>query len=345
MPCFIGIGHPKKDKQIPEQDSTSPEGHIRMGGSNMTSAVIQEIAAKNIITKTDIPVCDYAVNPYVGCTHGCKYCYASFMKRFTNHPEPWGTFLDVKYWPEIRKPEKYAGKELFFGTVTDPYNPQEDQYCRTRALLEQLQGSGVKITIQTKSDLVLRDIDLLRTFPGLRVGFSINTLDEGFRADMDNAVSIERRLTAMKVLHEEGIRTTCFISPIFPALTDVFAIIGRVKDQCQLVWLENLNLRGSYKAVILGYIQHKHSELTGLYEEIYSHGSRLYWESLDTHLRTYAAGSGLDYVTNDDSMERPFDAPPVIVNYFYHEQIKKSAQKRGTGHDGTAEGGGRSPDT
>ena len=228
MPCFIGIGHPKKDKQIPEQDSTSPEGHIRMGGSNMTSAVIQEIAAKNIITKTDIPVCDYAVNPYVGCTHGCKYCYASFMKRFTNHPEPWGTFLDVKYWPEIRKPEKYAGKELFFGTVTDPYNPQEEQYCRTRALLEQLQGSGVKITIQTKSDLVLRDIDLLRTFPGLRVGFSINTLDEGFRADMDNAVSIERRLTAMKVLHEEGIRTTCFISPIFPALTDVFAIIGRV---------------------------------------------------------------------------------------------------------------------
>lgn len=85
------------------------------------------------------------------------------------------------------------------------------------SLLEQLQGSGVKITIQTKSDLVLRDIDLLRTFPGLRVGFSINTLDEGFRADMDNAVSIERRLTAMKVLHEEGIRTTCFISgPFFP---------------------------------------------------------------------------------------------------------------------------------
>lgn len=263
MPCFIGIGHPKKDKQIPEQDSTSPEGHIRMGGGNMTSAVIQEIAAKNIITKTDIPVCDYAVNPYVGCTHGCKYCYASFMKRFTNHPEPWGTFLDVKYWPEIRKPEKYAGKELFFGTVTDPYNPQEEQYCRTRALLEQLQGSGVKITIQTKSDLVLRDIDLLRTFPGPACGLFHQHAGRRLSGRHGQRGTIERRLTAMKVLHEEGIRTTCFISPIFPALTDVFAIIGRVKDQCQLVWLENLNLRGSYKAVILGYIQHKHSELTG----------------------------------------------------------------------------------
>ena len=298
----------------------------------MSELIIREIEAKSIITKTDIPVCDYAVNPYVGCTHGCKYCYASFMKRFTNHPEPWGEFLDVKYWPELRKPEKYAGKEMFFGTVTDPYNPQEEQYRRTRTLLEQLQGSGIKLSIQTKSDLVLRDVDLIRTFPEARVGFSINTLDEDFRADMDRAVSIERRLAAMKVLHEAGIRTTCFISPIFPGITDVPAIIGRVRNQCQLVWLENLNLRGSYKTVILNYIKEKHPVLTGLYEEIYSHGNRLYWEALDAQLRTYAKESGLDYVTNDDSMKRPFDAPPVIVNFFYHEQIKKSARKGGGSH-------------
>lgn len=288
--------------------------------------MIKEINAKNVITKTDIPICDYAVNPYVGCTHGCKYCYASFMKRFTNHPEPWGEFLDVKYWPEIRKPEKYAGKELFFGTVTDPYNPQEEQYRRTRSLLEQLQGSGVKMTIQTKSDLVLRDIDLLKTFSDIRVGFSINTLDEAFRADMDKAVSIERRLAAMKALHEAGIRTTCFISPIFPALTDVPAIIDRVKGQCQLVWLENLNLRGSYKTVILDYIKEKYPGLFPLYREIYQNGNRSYWEVLDSELKAYAAQMNLDYVTNDDSMRRPFEAPPVVVNYFYHEQIRKSAR-------------------
>ena len=288
--------------------------------------MIKEINAKNVITKTDIPVCDYAVNPYVGCTHGCKYCYASFMKRFTNHPEPWGEFLDVKYWPEIRKPEKYAGKELFFGTVTDPYNPQEEQYRRTRSLLEQLQGSGVKITIQTKSDLVLRDIDLLRSFSDIRVGFSINTLDEAFRADMDKAVSIERRLATMKALHEAGIRTTCFISPIFPALTDAPAIIDRVKGQCQLVWLENLNLRGSYKTVILDYIKEKYPGLFPLYREIYQNGNRSYWEVLDSELKAYAAQMNLDYVTNDDSMRRPFEAPPVVVNYFYHEQIRKSAR-------------------
>ena len=289
--------------------------------------IIKAIEAKGIITKTDIPVCDYAVNPYVGCTHGCKYCYASFMKRFTNHPEPWGDFLDVKYWPEIKKPEKYAGKELFFGTVTDPYNPQEETYGRTRELLMQLQGSGALLSIQTKSDLVLRDMDIIKTFPDARVGFSINTLDETFRADMDKAVSIERRLAAMKTLHDAGIRTTCFISPIFPGITDVEAIIDRVNGQCNLIWLENLNLRGSYKAVIMEYIRGNYPELTGLYQDIYDHNSRLYWEALDDRLKEFALQNGLDYRRDDDSMKNPFDAPPVIVNFFYHEEIKKSAKK------------------
>lgn len=137
---------------------------------------------------------DDSVNPYVGCTHACRYCYASFMKRFTGHPEPWGTFLDVKRWPEIRHPERYAGKELFIGSVTDPYLPQEETFGRTRALLEQLKGSGVRLSIATKSGLVLRDLDLIRTFPDARVSWSVNTLDEDFKNEMDCAVSIERRV-------------------------------------------------------------------------------------------------------------------------------------------------------
>lgn len=291
---------------------------------------ISDIDVKSVLTKSNLPVSDYSVNPYVGCTHACKYCYASFMKRFTNHPEPWGEFLDVKHWPEMTNPEKYKGKELFIGSVTDPYNPQEEEYGRTRALLQQLKGSGVKISIQTKSDLVLRDMELIRTFPDARVGFSINTLDERFKDDMDNAVSIERRLEAMRQFHEAGIRTTCFISPIFPGITDVMAIIERVKDRCNLVWLENLNLRGNYKSVIMDNIRDKHSELLSLYEEIYLKNKRAYWEQLDAEVRAYAGENGLEYLRNDDTMKRPFDAPPVIVNFFYHEEIKKSALKGGT---------------
>lgn len=288
--------------------------------------IIKEIQTKNILTKSNLPVSDYSVNTYVGCPHACKYCYASFMKRFTNHAEPWGEFLDVKYWQEIKNPRKYVGKELFFGSVTDPYNPQEEKYRRTRSLLEQLQGIDIKLSIQTKSDLVLRDIDLIKTFPNARVGFSINTLDENFRNDMDKAVSIERRLSAMKILHDSGIRTTCFISPIFPEITDVIVIIERVKDQCNLIWLENLNLSGSYKADIINYIKEKYP-LLPLYYEIYTQGCRVYWEKLDEKVKIYAQKAGMEYLRDDDSMQKPFNTPPVIVNFFYHEEIKKSAKR------------------
>ena len=296
--------------------------------ADMADPVIREIKVRNILTKSDLPVCDYSVNPYVGCTHACRYCYASFMKRFTGHTEPWGAFLDVKYWGKIPHPEKYDGKELFIGSVTDPYLPQEEKFCRTRALLEELQASGVRLSIATKSDLVLRDLDLIKTFKDARVSWSVNTLDEDFRKDMDNAASIERRLDAMKIFHDAGVRTTCFISPIFPGITDVKAIIERVKGQCNLIWLENLNLRGSFKGAILDYIREKQPELTGLYEEIYIKGELGYWQSLDREVKAYAAENRLDYVTNNDSMKRPFEAPPVIVNFFYHEKIRKSAGKK-----------------
>ncbi len=280
-----------------------------------------------MITKSNLPVCDFSVNPYTGCEHACKYCYASFMKRFTNHPEPWGEFLDVKHWDKIKNPKKYAGKELFIGSVTDPYTPQEEIYGRTRALLTQLQGSGAKLSLATKSDLILRDLDIIKTFPDARVSWSVNTLDEAFKDEMDKAVSIKRRLAAMKAFRKAGVRTTCFISLIFPAITDVKAIIEQVKEYCNLIWLENLNLRGSYKAAIMEYIKEKYPALLPLYQDIYSRGNRSYWEALDTELKEYAAEIDLEYVTNDDSMSRPFNAPPVIVNYFYHSEIKKSAQK------------------
>lgn len=300
----------------------------------MEKPVINTTEVRSILSKSNLPVCDYSVNPYTGCTHRCRYCYASFMKRFTGHKEPWGTFLDVKIWPEIKNPGKYAGKELFIGSVTDPYLPEEETYGRTRELLLQLKGSGVKLSIATKSDFILRDLELIKTFPDARVSWSINTLDESFKNDMDKAVSIERRLEAMEAFHRAGVRTTCFISPIFPEITDVKAIIERTKGQCNLIWLENLNLRGNYKTEILNYIKEKYPELMSLYRDIYIKGNHSYWEMLDAELKAFTEKNGLEYKTNDDSMKRPFEAPPVVVNYFYHEKIKKSAQKGGKSHAG-----------
>lgn len=290
--------------------------------------IVNQIEVKNIVTKSNLPVGDYSINPYVGCTHACKYCYACFMKRFTNHTEDWGSFIDVKIWNKIKNPQKYSGKSFFMSSVTDPYNPQEKIYQRTRTFLKEFQGVDINLSIQTKSDLILRDLDLIKSFKNVRVGFSINTLDENFKTDMDEAVSIERRLAAMKILHDEGISTTCFISPIFPEITDEKKIISVVKDKCNLIWLENLNLRESYKPRILNYIAKKFPEHSELYKEIYLRKNLNYWIELDKKLSAYAAQLGLEYVYNKDDMRRDFSKPPLIVNFFFHEKVKKSAQVR-----------------
>ena len=195
---------------------------------------LRQIKVKTILTKSNLPIAGYSINPYIGCTHACKYCYACFMKRFTGHDEPWGSFLDVKYWNKINNPKKYDGQTMIIGSVTDAYNPQEEQFCRTSTFLEEMQGSKINLIITTKSDLVVRDLDLIKTFPSPLVSWSINTLDETFKNDMDKAVSIERRIAAMKRCHEEGIRTTCFISPIFPEITNVFDIIEKIKSFCDI---------------------------------------------------------------------------------------------------------------
>lgn len=286
--------------------------------------LIRDVQTKNIMTKSSLPVGGYSVNPYVGCTHGCKYCYASFMKRFTGHTEPWGTFLDVKHWPEIKNPRKYRGQRVVIGSVTDGYLPQEEQFQNTRKLLEQLRGSEAEILICTKSDLVVRDLDLLKQLGKVTVSWSINTLDEAFHQDMDKAVSIERRLVAMKTVYEAGIRTVCFISPVFPGITDFTAIFHRVKDQCDLVWLENLNLRGGFKQDILDYIQEKHPDLVPLYRAIYQKGDRSYFQQLEKQASQLAAENDCPFVDNELPYGRAVPGHPVIVDYFYHEEVRGS---------------------
>lgn len=286
--------------------------------------LIRDIETKNIMTKSTLPVGGYSVNPYVGCTHGCKYCYASFMKRFTGHTEPWGTFLDVKHWPVIKNPQKYKGQRVVIGSVTDGYLPQEAQFRNTRKLLEQLKNSGAELLICTKSDLILRDLDLLKEMGKVTVSWSINTLEEAFQSDMDNAVSVERRLDAMKQVYDAGIRTVCFISPVFPGITDFEAIFHQVKEQCDLVWLENLNLRGAFKQEILDYIKSKYPQLATLYHVIYTEGDRSYFRELEERARRLAEENDCPFVDNELPYGRAKPGHPVIVDYFYHEEIRGS---------------------
>lgn len=286
--------------------------------------LIRDIETKNIMTKSSLPVGGYSVNPYVGCTHGCRYCYASFMKRFTGHGEPWGAFLDVKHWPPIQNPQRYKGQRVVIGSVTDGYLPQEKTFRNTRKVLEELRDSGAEILICTKSDLVVRDLDLLRHMGKVTVSWSINTLDETFRCDMDRAVSIERRLAAMKQVYEAGIRTVCFISPVFPGITDFKEIFARVRNQCDLIWLENLNLRGGFRQDVLHYIQGQYPHLIPLYEAIYHKKDRSYFLELEEQARRLAQAEDCPFVDNELPYGRAKPGHPVIVDYFYHEEVRGS---------------------
>ena len=287
--------------------------------------MVKETVTKNIMTKSSLPVGGYSVNPYVGCPHGCKYCYASFMKRFTRHTEEWGTFLDVKRWPEIKNPRKYRGQRVVIGSVTDGYNPLEERFGNTRKLLEQLKDSGADILICTKSDLVLRDLDLLKEMERVTVSWSVNTLDEDFKNDMDSAVSIERRIAAMKKVYDAGIRTVCFVAPVFPELTEIEEIFVHVKDQCDLFWLENLNLRGGFKKTVMDYIAEKYPQLNPLYDEIYNRHDRTYFEALEQRAKAIAQKYDCLFVDNEMPYGRVPKGHPVIVDYFYHEEVRGSA--------------------
>ena len=273
------------------------------------------VSVNDYLTKSNLPASDYVINPYIGCPNGCMYCYACFMKRFTGHTEDWGTFVDVKMCEKPISAKKLYHKSIFLSSVTDCYNPLEEKYCVTQAILKQLTAIDCSITISTKSSLILRDMELLRQCRNLKVALSVNTLDERFREDMDHASSIQDRLFTLKKLHEAGIHTVLFLSPIFPSLTDCKGILEKTRSYVDEVWLENLNLRGSYKHTILDYIKQKHADLYEEYQNIFVHGQNQYWERLAVELENYC---------NERHIRH--------TNYFYHKKLVQKKREHLSSH-------------
>lgn len=201
---------------------------------------IREINAKNILSKSE--VYDYALNPYVGCRHACVYCYARFMKRFTGHREPWGEFVDVKVnAPELLAEEvkkKKAGRVWVSG-VCDPYQPLEKKYRLTGKCLEILVDNGWAFTIQTKSALVLRDVDIIKRAKDAEVGFTITTADEKIRNIFEPGASpSHERVKALEVLRSEGIKTFVMIAPILPGAE---GLVPLLKGKTDHVLIDRLN--------------------------------------------------------------------------------------------------------
>lgn len=201
---------------------------------------IREIKAKSILSKSQ--VYDYALNPYVGCQHNCVYCYARFMKRFTGHRERWGEFVDVKINApellayEVRK--KKVGRVWISG-VCDPYQPLEKRYMITKKCLDILVENGWPFTVQTKSSLVLRDIETLKRADNTEVGFTITTADERIRRIFEpGAPPLRKRIEALANIHSEGIRTFAMVAPILPGAE---GLVSALKGKVGYVNLDRLN--------------------------------------------------------------------------------------------------------
>lgn len=250
-----------------------------------------ELPSRSILnrTKPNMPF-RWTINPYRGCEFGCKYCYARYTHEFMEMaPEE---FEDKIY-------AKSAGAQLLrqelgrtdrrdwiaMGTATDPYQPAERRFGRTRAILEVFAGErGRHVSITTKSDLVTRDVDLLREIARanvLAVNLTVTTLDEKLaRALEPRAPRPEMRLQAVRRLSAAGICTGVFPNPVMPGLTDSEMALDRLARAARQAGAMvfgggALFLPQAAQKVMLPFLAREYPELERRYRELFSGGAYL----------------------------------------------------------------------
>lgn len=207
---------------------------------------VKKVECKSALSKSKLKDSDYSINPYRGCSHGCVYCYAPYI---THEQREWGKFLDVKAnAADVLEPElRAAGSgNILLSSVTDPYQDAEKDYKVTRRILEKL-TEKFKTAIQTKSTLVMRDIDLIKRNK-IEVGMTITTLDEGHAAKFEPGASRpNERLDVLNYMKASGVKTFIFFGPFLPFISDIdlektvkrFALA-----RADMVHVDKLNIKG-----------------------------------------------------------------------------------------------------
>ena len=187
---------------------------------------IVEKLCKTALSKSGLSY-DYTVNPYTGCLHGCVYCYANFMRRFSGHlQDDWGSFVDVKVnILDVLAKElpRRTGGSVWLSSVCDPYQQVEAKYRLTRGIIDLLSSyRNFSISILTKNALVLRDLDLLKRIKNrLDIGFTITTFNPDAQPIFEpNASPVRDRINALRRLTENGFDTWVFIAPMLPYVTE-----------------------------------------------------------------------------------------------------------------------------
>jgi len=189
-----------------------------------------------LISKSGFKNYDICLNPYVGCQFGCTYCYVRFFIK--DKDNDWGEFVRTRDHIRdklVKELPKYDGMRLVFGTMTDPYQPQERKSRLTSAALEIILKHGKlnKVGIFTRSPFVLDDIDLIKQLPRARVHFTITPFPRSVLTKLEPVpILTERRFKAVRELKEAGIRVHVNVSPILPVWSESFAaeFTGRLAE-------------------------------------------------------------------------------------------------------------------
>ncbi|RLF54112.1 MAG: radical SAM protein [Thermoplasmata archaeon] len=202
-----------------DQEQRYTEGSPPAKEVRRISVTIREVYCRTALSRSDLPDIDYSLNPYRGCEHACLYCYVPNVLSIDR--EEWGRFVEVRrnipavLSKELRRKEKGV---IGISTVTDPYQPVEERFKLTRLCLEQIVRFDFPVDIQTKSDLVLRDMDVIKMLSDATVGITIPTLRDDERRLLEpRAKPIDKRLSALERLSKEGIRTYAFVGPLYPS--------------------------------------------------------------------------------------------------------------------------------
>ena len=250
-----------------------------------------EIPARSILnrTKPNMPF-QWTINPYRGCEFGCKYCYARYTHEFMEMDAY--QFEDKIYAKsaaahllrqELRGIDR--ADRIALGTATDPYQPAERRYGRTRSILEVFaKERGRFLGITTKSDLVTRDVELLKAIARanvLGVHITITTLDEKLARLLEpRAPRPALRLEAVRKLSDAGIRVSVFPNPIMPGLTDGERQLDRLAKAARDAGAQSfgggpLFLMPSAQKVFLPFLEREFPRLVGRYRETFARSAYL----------------------------------------------------------------------
>jgi DNA repair photolyase len=185
-------------------------------------AAVVGIVANSILTPATgfMKAYDFTLNPYTGCSFGCTYCYAAFFAREQELRDRWGYWVHVKsnsvsLLKRFRR--SLRGKTIYMSSVTDPYQPIENELKLVRALLEELIVHQPKLVVQTRSPLVVRDIDLFARLAFKQVNMTVTTDSDRIRKTFEPfCAATFRRLEAIQQVQAAGIPACITLTPLLP---------------------------------------------------------------------------------------------------------------------------------